>query len=60
MIWTLWFLNRQNHEQFIGSFFSAEEAEQHEREEIKSRKCAAWRFMVQGISPDLLDSLPGR
>jgi hypothetical protein len=54
MVWTLHYLTNSGRDNFVGSFFSEEEAEQHEAEELRSRKCAAWRFVITGYDPALL------
>jgi hypothetical protein len=58
MVWVLWFFNRHNREVFLGSFFSAEEAEQHQMEEMKSRAWAPeWRFSISGYDAETLKTL---
>jgi hypothetical protein len=54
LVWTLHHLTRAGRDHFVGSFFSEDEAEQHAAEEMRSRKCAAWRFVITGIEPHLL------
>ena len=57
MVWVLWYEDSAGREHFCGSFPTALEAHEHEREGLGHLRRASWRYMVHGYPARLLAQL---
>jgi hypothetical protein len=57
MVWVLYYEDSNGDEHFCGSFPTAEEAQQHQREGLGHLRREDWRYAVQGYPAHLLRRL---